>query len=208
MKNSKLNEAGPVITANPRPAGLAVQVGSVVGTDRLIVAANNDRILSVNLMNPITRVLATSGSGPGQVIHASGIAVDPNTRNIFVADSSNHRVQKFTPNFVFIKAWGKFGTGNSEFNDPKGIAVDSNNDIYVVDEDNHRVQKFDLNGQFIKSWGSPVTGDGQFSLPWDIAFNSLTGSILVSDIRNDNIQTFTTDGMFSGKVIFGPILQQ
>ena len=120
----------------------------------------------------------------------------------------NHRIQKFKSDSQFIRKWGSPGKGNSEFNGPVGIAVDSNDDIYVVDEDNHRVQKFDLNGQFIKSWGSPVTGDGQFSLPWDIAFNSLTGSILVSDIRNDNIQTFTTDGMFSGKVIFGPILQQ
>lgn len=149
MKNSKLNEVGPVITPNPRPAGLAVQVGSVVGTDRLIVAANNDRILSVNLMNPITRVLATSGSGPGQVIHASGIAVDPNTRNIFVADSSNHRVQKFDLNGQFIKSWGSPVTGDGQFSLPWDIAFNSlTGSILVSDIRNDNIQTFTTDGMF------------------------------------------------------------
>jgi tripartite motif-containing protein 71 len=296
MEDSKVNEVGSVIS--PVPTDMAVQTGPVVGRDRLIVSDTNpnNRILGVSLLSPITRVLATFGQGPGQVDGPTGIAVDPNTRNIFVVDGSNDRVQKFSPNFVFIKewgsrgignsqfsvpkgiaidsngdvyvvdfgnhrvqkfdndgvfikvwgqrgtgnsefnlpfgiavesdddivvtdrdnnriqkfksdsqfirSWGKPGTGNGEFNNPLGVAVDSNDDNYVVDAGNHRVQKFDRNGVFIKAWGSPGSGDGQFNEPVGITFNRLNGTLLVSDFANRNIQVFTTDGVFSGKVQF------
>src|SRR5687768_6225748 len=120
-------------------------------------------------MSPITRVLATFGQGPGQVNFPAGIAIDPNTRNIFVVDTSNHRVQKFTPNFVFMKEWGSRGIGNSQFSFPRGIAIHSNDDVYVVDFSNHRIQKFDNDGVFIKAWGQRGTGNGEFVLPDGIA---------------------------------------
>jgi DNA-binding beta-propeller fold protein YncE len=141
---------------------------------------------------------------------SSGIAIDPNRRNIFVVDTSNHRVQKFTPNFDPdpIKIWGFRGTGDGQFSFPQGIAIDSDGDVYVVDFGNHRIQKFDRNGVFIKSWGSPGTGDGQFNEPVGITFNRLSGNLFVSDFENRNIQVFTTDGVFRGKVLFGIISDQ
>jgi DNA-binding beta-propeller fold protein YncE len=137
---------------------MALQVGSVVDVGRLIVAdmTPNNRVLGVSLLTPITRVLATFGQGPGQVSWPIGIAVDPNRRNIFVVDRDNNRVQKFSPHFVFIKAWGFQGTGNSQFGAPWGITIDSNGDVYVTHTGNDRIQKFDSNGVFIKSWGKTV----------------------------------------------------
>ncbi|HKX96871.1 MAG TPA: hypothetical protein VJL78_03455 [Candidatus Nitrosocosmicus sp.] len=206
MEDSKVNEVGSVIL-HPKPVGIAVQAGPVAIGDRILVSdADFSRILGVSLLTPMTTVLATIGQGPGQVNFPKGIAVDPNTRNIFVVDGSNHRVQKFSPNFVFIKAWGSDGTGDGQFSFPKGIAIDSNDDIYVVDFGNHRVQKSDVRGNFIKAWGSPGSGDGQFNEPVDITFNKLNGTLLVSDFENRNIQVFTTNGVFSGKVQFDIIV--
>ena len=70
---------------------------------------------------------------PGTLVSSIGIAIDPNTRNIFVAETHNDRVQKFSPNFVFIKSWGSRVTGDGQFRVPEGIAIDSNGDIYVTD---------------------------------------------------------------------------
>ena len=47
-----------------------------------------------------------------------GIAVDSED-NVYVADTSNHRIQKFDSNGNFITKWGSEGTGNGEFKKPK-----------------------------------------------------------------------------------------
>jgi DNA-binding beta-propeller fold protein YncE len=195
LEDSKVNEVGSVINPDPIPTGMAVQVGSVVGRERLIVGDTYNRILGVRLMSPITRILATFGHDPGQVYQPRGIAVDLNTRNIFVVDSLNNRVQKFSPNFVFMKAWGSLGTGDGQFQSPVGITIDSNGDVYVADRLNHRVQKFDNNGLFIQAWGGPGTGDGKFNLPQCIAVEP-DDDIVVTDGGNHRIQKFKSDSQF------------
>ena len=44
---------------------------------------------------------------------------------MYVADSYNHRIQKFDSDGNFITKWGSKGTGDGEFNTPHGISVDS-----------------------------------------------------------------------------------
>jgi hypothetical protein len=51
-------------------------------------------------------------------------------------------LQKFNSEGNFITSWGSCGTGEGEFNDPNGIAVDSSGNVYVADTYNHRIQKF------------------------------------------------------------------
>ena len=79
--------------------------------------------------------------------------------NIFVADGiGNARVAKFTPDGVFVKSWGSRGTGDSQFHEAHGIAVDANGNVYVADRGNHRIQVFDNDGNFkssITSGGDP-----------------------------------------------------
>jgi tripartite motif-containing protein 71 len=200
MEGSKLNQANSVINPTPIPFGMAIHPGSVPHQINLLVtdSSPNHRILSVSLVIIArTTILASAGHGPGQVVDPMGIAVDPNTRNIFVADTGNYRVQKFTPNFVPIKEWGSQGSGDSqfEFPGPKGIAIDSNGNIYVADTGNHRVQKFDNNGVFIMSWGERGSGDGEFIIPVGIAVES-DDDIVVADSGNDRIQKFKSDSEF------------
>ena len=59
-----------------------------------------------------------------------------------MADTFNHRIQKFTSNGGFITQWGSEGSGDSQFRYPKGIAVDATGNVYVADSDNYRILKF------------------------------------------------------------------
>jgi hypothetical protein len=99
------------------------------------------------------------------------VAVD-SSGYVYVADTANHRIQKFDSVGNFITKWGSKGTGDGEFDWPYGIVVDSSDNVYVADTGNHRIQKFDADGNFITKWGSPGTGDGEFDHPIGIAVDS------------------------------------
>jgi hypothetical protein len=89
-----------------------------------------------------------------------GIASD-----VSVVDQGNDRVLKFDPQGALVTEWGSSGTGNGQFNDPTGIAVDTSGNVFVTDFTNNRVQKFDSSGAFVSKWGTSGTGDGQFNGP-------------------------------------------
>ena len=53
--------------------------------------------------------------------------------NVYVTDSNNYRIQKFTSTGTFITKWGAFGTGDGQFSSPQGIAVNSADNVYGAD---------------------------------------------------------------------------
>jgi tripartite motif-containing protein 71 len=126
-----------------------------------------------------------------------GITADSND-NIYVSDSSHHRIQKFDSFGNFITKWGSYGTGDGQLYYPEGMAIDSNNNVYVADSYNHRIQKFDSSGNFLTKWGSNGSGDGQFSKPFGVAVDS-NNNIYVADTYNNRIQKFDSSGNFLTK---------
>jgi len=126
-----------------------------------------------------------SGNGDGQFNNPNGVAVD--SGDVYVADSDNHRIQKFDSSGTFLTKWGISGNGDGEFSIPRGVAVDSG-DVYVADSNNNRIQKFDSSGTFLTKWGISGVGDGEFSFPIGIAADS--GNVYVGDTLNDRIQKF------------------
>ncbi|MGC8873103.1 MAG: flippase activity-associated protein Agl23 [Chloroflexia bacterium] len=111
----------------------------------------------------------SAGSGPGQLSFPRGIAVDK-AGNLYVADSGNHRIVRFDPQgetsvwgspcvletgvgCVDPDGMGPLPLGAGQFNEPWGVAVDSEGRVYVADTWNHRIQVLDANGDFLGEWG-------------------------------------------------------
>jgi DNA-binding beta-propeller fold protein YncE len=133
----------------------------------------------------------------GQFDGPRGIAVD-SSGNVFVGDTGNDRIQKFSNTGNFIRKWGTSGSGNSQFGEIEGVAVDSSGNVFVADTYNHRIQKFSNTGTFIRKWGSLGTGNGQFEYPNGIAVDK-SGNVFVADTDNDRIQKFSNTGTFIKK---------
>ena len=160
----------------------------------------------------------SQGSGDGEFSSPRSVAVDA-AGNIYVADTSNARIQKFDSNGGYLSQWGSNGTGDGQFAGPVGVAVDADGNVYVVDNSNHRIQKFDNSGAFLFLWGWDVvagnaetgfevctpadtcqagnsgSGDGQFKFPWGVAIDD-AGSVYVADTNNDRIQKFDSNGVY------------
>ena len=126
-----------------------------------------------------------------------GVAIDE-SGNVFVADTFNDRIQKFTPDGQFIAKWGSTGGRSGQFFGPSGIAIDSSGNLYIVDTYNNRIQKFTSNGEFVTNWGGLGSGDGEFDTPFGIAIDS-NGNLFVADTGNHRIQKFKNNGEFLTK---------
>ncbi|MEA2516310.1 MAG: tripartite motif-containing protein 71 [Actinomycetota bacterium] len=102
----------------------------------------------------------TQGNGDDQMDNPTGIALDAND-NVYVADSRNARVMKFSSTGTFITKWGTPGTGVGQFAVPAGIAVnDARGSVYVTDEYIGRFLEFTLGGGYVAEHGLEETGTG------------------------------------------------
>jgi cytochrome c-type biogenesis protein CcmE len=84
------------------------------------------------------------------VSNPTDIATD-NAGNVYVLDTENDKVQKFTTNGTFVKEWSIQRTKASELV-LTDIAADSEGNVYVLDAGSNRVQKFTTDGTFVKEW--------------------------------------------------------
>ena len=86
----------------------------------------------------------------GQFRQPTDVTWDPEG-DIFISDGYiNSRVAKYDKNGDWVKQWGSFGTGPSQFNTPHSIASDAQGNIYVADRGNRRIQVFNSNGDYLR----------------------------------------------------------
>ncbi len=92
---------------------------------------------------------------------------------------------------------GIFGTGDGEFQNPYGLAVDENRGcIYICDTGNNKIKKLSLFGEYRNSFGGPGSADGQFLHPQGVGVDSANGNVYVADTVNQRIQKFDANNAF------------
>jgi sugar lactone lactonase YvrE len=69
----------------------------------------------------------------------SDVALDQDG-NIYILDSGNHRIQKFSPDGRYLATLGRKGQGPGEFVYPESIDIDESGNILVSDPNNQRIQ--------------------------------------------------------------------
>jgi DNA-binding beta-propeller fold protein YncE len=186
------------------PSGLNAprQIANGLTSDLYIADSRNHRILHISavdgkLLNEWGSFAdQASGNAPiGTFNEPWGVAVGPDG-SVYVTDTWNHRVQKFTADGKPIKMWGQYGQpvsdapeSKSSFWGPRGIAVDKNGHVYVADTGNKRIVVFDSDGKYLTDFGSQGFEPGQFDEPVGVAVGE-DGVVYVADTWNQRIQSF------------------
>ena len=125
---------------------------------------------------------------------ASSMAVGPD-HSIWLTDSVQNRVENWSADGRFLKAWGGFGSLGPTFRYPAGIAVDQAGNVYVVETVGHQVQKLAPDGTVITAWGRGGARPGEFLVPSGIALD-ITGNVYVADQEAGRVQKFSPDGNY------------
>jgi sugar lactone lactonase YvrE len=137
-------------------------------------------VANMDLSEPaVTCFEGGHGSGKGQFDNPHGLGVD-SAGNIFVADTGNARIEKFSPNGTFVTSIATL--------DPNGVAIDHTGDIYVAEIDSeHRVLKLAPDGSSIAEWAPALYGPRKIAIGPD-------DSIYVVDSGRNRIVKFSPNG--------------
>lgn len=139
--------------------------------DGSIFVVSNDRVQVFSTDGKFVRRFAADKIGP----RPRGIAFDSNGEVIITESTPQHRVQVFKHDGAWLRAWGKEGADNGDFNTPYQVAVDGKGLVVVADGNNHRIQIFNRDGTFIRAIGKQGRGDGEFNYVHGVAGYTLNG---------------------------------
>ncbi len=127
------------------------------------------------------------GTGPGQMIFPTGIALDDTNQEIYVVDCTNGRVEVFTLGGVLKRSLGSYGSGQGKLTRPQGIHVYGGK-VYVTDAYQSTVEIFDTSGTFVQFIGQFGTGQGNLKLPMDVT--TIGTRLFVSNTDNQRVEVF------------------
>lgn len=171
-----------------------------VAPDGTVYVANAGRYGVVRLAGAETGYLGKGpGPEPGYFNFPMGVDVAADG-SVFVADTNNGRVQIFSGEGEFKRAFGRMGYLDGEFLRPKSVCA-YRDGVLVADTRNHRVQYIDLLAERVGS-GEPVTrailgglgeGPADLKLPRYVTADA-RGLIYVADTGHRVVKVFAPDG--------------
>lgn len=180
------------------PAGLAIGAGGVIavadtGNDRVqVLSADDGAVLAV-----VSSALPTSSP----LADPEGVAFDPDSGELLVADTGNHRILRFeqvadplsaplSERWVLSTALPTLiasqGTNPGTLSWPVAVAAASGGETLVLERGTNRLQRFAADGSSVSCSGASGSGVGALLAPGAMAVRP-DGSVLIADTGNRRV---------------------
>ena len=170
-----------------KPFGVAVDHEENI----LVVDSNNHHVQKFSSDGEFIAAVTRQGSIIDRPV---GIAINSQTKRVYVVDQNNHKVHVLQPDLTLHSIIGSYGKGPGQLSNPWDVAIDSENNVYVTDWGNDRIQVFTENGQFLRQIGRSGTGPGELKHPIMIAIDIRDNNIYVTEASNNRVSVFTSHG--------------
>lgn len=145
------------------------------------------RGLKLDETGKVLMSFGSEGSGAGQLSDPSAIAVSASGM-VFVADRSNHNVQIFRGDGVFLSALN--GDNAGKLRAPLSMAFDQHDNLYILDESRGSVLAYSSGGQSQGEFGKTKEGASLLSSP--VALIAANDEVLVLDANQ--VKVFSPKG--------------
>jgi trimeric autotransporter adhesin len=198
------------------PTGVAVDSSGNI----LIADTGNHRIRQVGADGRVATIAGSGAAGFGAEnqppidtrLNAPRGVCSNRAGTVFVVDTGNHRVLRFTRNTAMQTAAGTGAAGYSgdnaqprfaQLNQPSACAVDSFGNLFIADTGNHAVRRVSAAGILTSVAGDGVAGftgdeapaaEARLAFPAGLAVDD-SGNVYIADTGNHRIRQITPDGV-------------
>lgn len=186
---------------------------------------NRVRVVSQGVITTFAGNGAPGFSGDGgaatsaELNRPRGVAVDPSSNAVYIADTLNHRVRMVNGAGIITTVAGNgtqgfFGDNGlaaaSILDTPTALAFDASGNLLIADSNNHRIRQI-ANGTITTSAGNGtpgMSGDGgpavnaSLDLPMGVALDA-SGNLFIADSNNNTVRRVDKQGVISTVVADG-----
>jgi tripartite motif-containing protein 71 len=199
FRAQKFSPTGQFLLAIPDPPAPPAEGGfaepravGIDGAGNVFVADTmNWRIEKFDASGQFTLQWGSRGGGAYKFNYPKGLAVDRASGAVYVCDSDNGRVKKYTNAGIFV--WESAGMKCN------GADVAGDGSIYIADSQNGRVVTLNAATGAQTLIAGRGSGNGQFQYPNGVAVDD-DGTIWVTDTTRDIVQHLSASGAYLGQI--------
>ena len=177
------------------PRGVAIDAAG----NRFVTDTYNQRILKYDANGAFVTQWGSRGRTNYSFNYPRMLAISPVDQSVWVADTDNHMIKKFSNSGVFQCKAGALGDVGPLMRNPHGIDVAADGTVYVTDTRNGLLKAFDSNCNWLFTSGYPkgtTVQSGQMTYVRGIAYDPAggpDGSVWVAESNQDVVKHYAVD---------------